>query len=90
MLQDTSFNCYRQKNLGKSPRVYRKLCLICAYESSKICAQHMGQTEYVLPEDGNRIQSPKRCFLKINKMTCLDKNMTMDNVKNIMFVSQLN
>jgi hypothetical protein len=40
----------------------------------------MGPTEYVLPEEGDRIQSPKRCVLKINR-TFLDKDKTMDNVQ---------
>jgi hypothetical protein len=41
----------------------------------------LGQTEYVLPEDGDRIQSPKCCVLKINRMVILDKNRMVDNVQ---------
>jgi hypothetical protein len=41
----------------------------------------LDQTEYVLPEDGDRIQSPKRCALKKKRNDILDKNKTMDNVQ---------
>jgi hypothetical protein len=35
----------------------------------------------VLPEDGDRIQSPKRCVLKDKHEGVLDKDKTMDNVQ---------
>jgi hypothetical protein len=38
----------------------------------------LGPTEQLLPEDGDRIQSPKRYVLK-NKQRFLDKEKTMDN-----------
>jgi hypothetical protein len=41
----------------------------------------LGPTENVLPEDGDRIQSPKRCILKYKQDGVLDKNRTMDNVQ---------
>jgi hypothetical protein len=37
--------------------------------------------EYVLPEGGDRIQSPKRCDLKHKQDDILDKDQTMDNVQ---------
>jgi hypothetical protein len=39
------------------------------------------QTEQVLPEDGVRIQYPKRCVLKDKQDDVLDKEETMDNVQ---------
>jgi hypothetical protein len=41
----------------------------------------LGPTEQVLPEDGDRIQSPKVVFCKINRNVFLDKDRTMDNVQ---------
>jgi hypothetical protein len=38
-------------------------------------------TELVLPEDGDRIQSPKRCVLKNKQNGVLDKDKTMDNAQ---------
>jgi hypothetical protein len=38
-------------------------------------------TEYVLPEDGDRIQSPKRCVLKDKQDDVLDKDKRMNNVQ---------
>jgi hypothetical protein len=35
----------------------------------------------VLPDDGNRIQSPKRCVLKYKQDDIFDKDKTMDNVQ---------
>jgi hypothetical protein len=35
----------------------------------------------VLPEDGDRIRSPKRCVLKNNQDGVLDQDKTMDNVQ---------
>jgi hypothetical protein len=35
----------------------------------------------VLPEDGDRIQSPKRCALNDKQDEVLDKDETMDNVQ---------
>jgi hypothetical protein len=40
----------------------------------------IGTTRYVLPEDGDRIQSPKRCVLKYKQDGVLDADRTMDNV----------
>jgi hypothetical protein len=34
-----------------------------------------------LPEDGDRIQSPKRCVLKYKEDDVLDKDRRMDNVQ---------
>jgi hypothetical protein len=53
------------------------------------CSQHgrlkkMARTGQGLPEDGDRIQSPKRYILKkkkTNKNVFLDKDRTMDNVQ---------
>jgi hypothetical protein len=36
---------------------------------------------WVLPEDGDRIQSPKRCVLRHKQDDNLDKDETMDNVQ---------
>jgi hypothetical protein len=47
----------------------------------------LGPTEWVLPEDGGKIQSPKRCVLKNKQDAVLDKDRTMDNVRNIIFVA---
>jgi hypothetical protein len=41
----------------------------------------LSPTEEVLPEGGDRIQSPKRCVLKYKEDGVLDKNRTMDNVQ---------
>jgi hypothetical protein len=41
----------------------------------------LGPTEYVLPEDGDRIQSPKLCVLKNKQDGVLDKDKMMDNVQ---------
>jgi hypothetical protein len=38
-------------------------------------------TEQVSPEDGDRIQSPKRCVLKNKQDGVLDKDKMMDNVQ---------
>jgi hypothetical protein len=38
-------------------------------------------TKQVLPEDGDRIQSPKRYVLKEKQDDVLDKDKTMDNVR---------
>jgi hypothetical protein len=38
-------------------------------------------SDYVLPEGGDRIQSPKRRVLKNKQDGVLDKDKTMDNVK---------
>jgi hypothetical protein len=35
----------------------------------------------MLPEDGDRIQSPKRCDLKDKEDDILDEDKTMDNVQ---------
>jgi hypothetical protein len=35
----------------------------------------------VLPEDGDRIQSPRRCVMKNKQDGVLDKDRTMDNVQ---------
>jgi hypothetical protein len=40
----------------------------------------LGPNEYVLPEDGGGIQSPKLCVLKYKQDGVLDKNRTMDNL----------
>jgi hypothetical protein len=40
----------------------------------------LGPTEF-LPEDGDRIQSPKRRVLKYKQEDVLDKNRTTDNVQ---------
>jgi hypothetical protein len=42
--------------------------------------------EQVLHEDGERIQSPKRCALKNKQNYDLDKDKKMDNVQNIIFL----
>jgi hypothetical protein len=42
----------------------------------------LGPIEWVLPEDGDIIQSPKRRVLKYKQDGVLDKNRTMDNVQN--------
>jgi hypothetical protein len=42
----------------------------------------------VLPEDGDRIQFPKRCVLKEKQDDISNKDKTMDNVKNIIFVGK--
>jgi hypothetical protein len=42
----------------------------------------LGPTGNVLPEDGKRMQSPKRCILKYKQDGVLDKNRRMDNVQN--------
>jgi hypothetical protein len=52
--------------------VYLILCW-CIYPEKKELALLIGPTEYVPPEDGDRIQSLKCCVL--------DKNRTMDNVQ---------
>jgi hypothetical protein len=40
----------------------------------------LSSTEQVLPEDGDRTQSPKRCVLKNKQDGVLDKDRTMDSV----------
>jgi hypothetical protein len=46
-------------------------------------------TEWVLPEDGDRIQSPKRCVLKHKQDEILDKDETMDNVQKHNFCTNI-
>jgi hypothetical protein len=41
----------------------------------------LGPIEKVLPEDGDRIQSPKLYVLKYKQDGVLNKNRTMDNVQ---------
>jgi hypothetical protein len=41
----------------------------------------LAPTEKFLPEDGDRIPSPKRCVLKNTQDGVLDKDKTMDNVQ---------
>jgi hypothetical protein len=41
----------------------------------------LGSTEQVLPEDGDRIQSPKRCFEKKTGPYFKDKDKTMHNAQ---------
>jgi hypothetical protein len=41
----------------------------------------LGPTESVLPENEDRIPSPKRCVLKYKQDGVLDENRTMDNVQ---------
>jgi hypothetical protein len=43
----------------------------------------LGPTEYLLPEDGDRIQSPKRCVLKYKQDGFLDKIRAMDNAQGL-------
>jgi hypothetical protein len=38
-------------------------------------------TEQILPEDGDRFQSPKRCVLKYKQDGVLNKDNKMDNVQ---------
>jgi hypothetical protein len=42
-----------------------------------------GEFSRLLPEDGERIQSPKRCVLKYKQDGVLDKSRTMDNVHKV-------
>jgi hypothetical protein len=41
----------------------------------------LGPSELVLPEDEDKIQSPKHCVLKYKQDGVSDKNRTMDNVQ---------
>jgi hypothetical protein len=41
----------------------------------------MGPSKKAPPEDGDRIQFPKRYVLNKNRTVFLDKNRTMDNVQ---------
>jgi hypothetical protein len=51
-----------------------------SWEVKSGLALSTGPTEYVLPEDGDRIQSPKR-VLKHKQDDVLDKDKKMDNVQ---------
>jgi hypothetical protein len=41
----------------------------------------LGPNDYVLPEDGDRSQSPKSFVFKYKRDIVLDKNKMMDNVQ---------
>jgi hypothetical protein len=63
--------------------LYSPLCLhgiVKVNLSLCLTLYRLGPTEQVLPEDADRIQSPKRCVFK-QKDSVLDKSRTMNNVR---------
>jgi hypothetical protein len=48
-------------------------------DRDKLCL--LDPTEKVLPDDGDRIQSPKRYVLKYKQDDILHKDETMDNIR---------
>jgi hypothetical protein len=56
-----------------------KFCLLLQVKSAQLGP--VDRVSPYLPENGDRIQCPKRCVLKYKQDDVLDENRTMDNVQ---------